>query len=260
MLNDRNKNLLLYHFIVFLYGFTSILGVLISLKALPIVIYRMLIGAAGLAIFFLIINPTYFRINKKVFKKVFFSGIIIGAHWVTFFYAIKISTISITLSMMSAGALITAFIDPVYNRKKISPYEIFFGCITIIGVVVIYKAEFEHLIGITIALFSAFLSSLFTILNRDLVKRNNFITLSFYELLIGGVACLIFYFLTNEFKLLDFELKGFDFLWIFILGIICTSFAFNVSIKVLRHLSSFTVMMIINLEPIYGIILSLIHI
>ena len=78
----------------------------------------MLIGAIGLAIFFLIINPTYFRINKKVFIKVFFSGIIIGAHWVTFFYAIKISTISITLSMMSAGALITAFIDPIYNRKK----------------------------------------------------------------------------------------------------------------------------------------------
>ena len=256
MLNDRNKNLLLYHFIVFLYGFTSILGALISLKALQIVIYRMLIGAIGLAIFFLIINPTYFRINKR-FLKSFFSGIIIGAHWVTFFYAIKISTISITLSMMSAGALITAFIDPVYNRKKISPYEIFFGCITIIGVIVIYRAEFEYFIGITIALLSAFLSSLFTILNRNLVRRNNFITLSFYELLIGGVACLILYFLTNDFKSFDFELKGYDFLWILILGIICTSYAFNVSIKVLRHLSSFTVMMIINLEPIYGIILSI---
>ena len=92
------------------------------------------------------------------------------------------------------------------------------------------------------------MSSLFTILNRDLVKKNNFITLSFYELLIGGVACLIFYLLTNEFKLFDFELKGYDFLWILILGIICTSYAFNVSIKVLRHLSSFTVMMIINLR------------
>ena len=125
MLNDRNKNLLLYHFIVFLYGFTSVLGALISLDAIPIVIYRMFTGAIGLAIFFLIFNPTYFRINKKIFKKVFFSGIIIGAHWVTFFYAIKISTVSITLSMMSAGALITAFIDPVYNRKKISLYEIF---------------------------------------------------------------------------------------------------------------------------------------
>ena len=158
MLNVREKNLILYHFIVFLYGFTSILGALISLEALPIVIYRMLIGALGLAIFFLIINPTYFRIDKKVFKKVFFSGIIIGAHWVTFFYAIKISTISITLSMMSAGALITAFVDPVYNRKKISPYEIFFGCITIVGVILIYSAEFEHLIGITIALFVSKLS------------------------------------------------------------------------------------------------------
>ena len=257
MLNDRSKNLLLYHFVVFLYGFTSILGGLISLKALPIVIYRMLIGATGLAIFFLIVNPAYFSINRKVFIKVFFSGIIIGAHWVTFFYAIKISTISITLSMMSAGALITAFIDPLYNRKKISPYEIFFGCITIIGVTIVYRAEFEHFIGITVALFSAFLSSLFTILNRSLVRKNNFITLSFYELLIGGVGCIVFYFLTNEFKSLDFELKGYDFLWILILGIICTSFAFNLSIKVLRYLSSFTVMMIINLEPIYGIILSI---
>ena len=257
MLNDRKKNLLLYHFIVFLYGFTSILGALISLQALPIVIYRMFIGALGLAIFFLIINPSYFRLNKKFLKKVFFSGIIIGAHWVTFFYAIKISTISITLSMMSAGALITALIDPIYNRKKISIYEIFFGCITIMGVIIIYRAELQHLIGITIALFSAFLSSLFTILNRSLVRENNFTTLSFYELLIGGVVCLIFYLITNGYKSSDFELKGYDFLWVLILGFLCTSYAFNVSIKVLRHLSSFTVMMIINLEPIYGIILSI---
>tara|TARA_B100000963_G_scaffold59246_1_gene47262 strand:+ start:7121 stop:8014 length:894 start_codon:yes stop_codon:yes gene_type:complete len=257
MLNDRKKNLLLYHFIVFLYGFTSILGELISLQALPIVIYRMLIGALGLAILLLVINPTHFRVNKKFLKKVFFSGIIIGAHWMTFFYAIKISTISITLSMMSAGALITALIDPIYNRKKISHYEIFFGCITIIGVIIIYRAELQHLIGITIALFSAFLSSLFTILNRTLVRENNFMTLSFYELLIGGVVCLIFYLITNGYKPSDFELKGNDLLWILILGFICTTYAFNVSIKVLRYLSSFTVMMIINLEPIYGIILSI---
>ena len=159
--------------------------------------------------------------------------------------------------MMSAGALITALIDPIYNRKKISIYEIFFGCITIMGVIIIYRAELQHLIGITIALFSAFLSSLFTILNRSLVRHNNFTTLSFYELLIGGVVCLIFYLVINEFNLSDFEPKGFDFFWILILGLICTSYAFNVSIKVLRYLSSFTVMMIINLEPIYGIILSI---
>ena len=257
MLSDRKKNLVLYHFIVFLYGFTSILGALISLEAIPIVIYRMLIGALGLAIFFLITKPIFFRIDKIFLIKIFCSGIILGAHWVTFFYAIKISSISITLSMMSSGALITAFIDPIFNRKKISFYEIFFGVIAIVGIIVIYRAEFQHLRGIIIALSSAFLSSLFTIFNRSLVKKNNFLTLSFYELLIGGVVCLIFYLVMNEFNLSDFELKGFDFFWILILGLICTSYAFNVSIKVLRYLSSFTVMMIINLEPIYGIILSI---
>ena len=85
MLNDRKKNLILYHFIVFLYGFTSILGALISLEAIPIVIYRMLIGALGLAIFFLITKPIFFRIEKMFLIKIFCSGIILGAHWVTFF-------------------------------------------------------------------------------------------------------------------------------------------------------------------------------
>lgn len=257
MQSDRNKNLLHFHFIVLLFGFTSVLGALISLAALPLVIYRMGLAALGLAIFFLIFHPHYFRLAKPMWGKVVLGGIVIGVHWVTFFYAIKIAGVSLALSMMATGALITAILDPIISRRRILGYELLFGGITALGIMLIYQAEFEQIKGISIALFSAFLSSVFTILNGQMVKEARPITLSFYELTVGTLVGIAAAFLTNQLTLEAFELQGWDFLWILMLSLLCTSYAFNVSIKVMRHLSSFTIMMVINLEPIYGILLSL---
>ncbi|MEO2100289.1 MAG: DMT family transporter, partial [Flavobacteriaceae bacterium] len=256
MQSDRNKNLLHFHFIVLLFGFTSVLGALISLAALPLVIYRMGLAALGLAIFFLIFHPHYFRLAKPMWGKVVLGGIVIGVHWVTFFYAIKIAGVSLALSMMATGALITAILDPIISRRRILGYELLFGGITALGIMLIYQAEFEQIKGISIALFSAFLSSVFTILNGQMVKEARPITLSFYELTVGTLVGIAAAFLTNQLTLEAFELQGWDFLWILMLSLLCTSYAFNVSIKVMRHLSSFTIMMVINLEPIYGILLS----
>ena len=257
MQSDRSKNLLLYHFVVVIFGFSSVLGVLISLDAIPLVIYRMGLAALGLAIFFILYNPKYFILKTSMWSLVFIGGVIIAIHWATFFYAIKIAGVSLTLSMMATGAFMTAMLEPLLIKRKVLIYEIFFGGFTALGVGLIFNAEFEEFQGILIALFSAFLSALFTILNNQMVKKAHPITLSFYQLLIGaGVG--IFYALSfGNYSLNDFQLEDWDFVWIFILAFVCTSYAFNVSIKVMKHLSSFTIMMIINLEPIYGILLSL---
>ena len=257
MQSVRGKNLLLFHFIVLLFGFTSVLGALISVSALPLVIYRMGLAAIGLALFFLIFHPNYFYLPKRLWGEVILGGVVIGVHWVTFFYAIKIAGVSLALSMMATGALITAILDPLFSRRKILGYELIFGGLTTIGISLIYQAEFEHKLGISIALLSAFLSSLFTILNGKMVVKARAITLSFYELAVGFIVGLLVTFFSDEITIQSFELKKYDIIWIFILAFLCTSYAFNISIKVMRHLSSFTIMMVINLEPIYGIILSL---
>ena len=257
MQNDRSKNLLLYHFVVVIFGFSSVLGVLISLDAIPLVIYRMGLAALGLAIFFILYNPKYFILKTSMWSSVFLGGVIISIHWATFFYAIKIAGVSLTLSMMATGAFMTAMLEPLLIKRKVLIYEIFFGGFTALGVGLIFNAEFEELQGILIALFSAFLSALFTILNNQMVKKAHPITLSFYQLLIGAGVGIFYALFFGNYSLNDFQLEDWDFVWILILAFICTSYAFNVSIKVMKHLSSFTIMMIINLEPIYGILLSL---
>lgn len=257
MLDVRTKSLIQYHFIVFIFGFSSVLGALINLNAIPLVIYRMVIASLGLAIYFGLYHRSYFNLDKSLWLKVILGGIIIGIHWVTFFHAIKVAGVSLSLSMMATGAFITAMIDPLVNKRKILSYELFFGGLIALGVGLIFQAEYEHLYGISIALISAFLSSVFTILNTQMVKNCRAITLSFYELLVGALIGMLFVLFSGQFSLEAFQLKEYDILWIFLIALVCTSYAFNISIKIMQHLSPFTVMLIINLEPVYGILLSL---
>ena len=257
MLNDRSKSLLQYHLMVLIFGFSSVLGALISLSAIPLVIYRMGLASIGLAFYFILYKPQYFYLSRKMWGKVFIGGIIIAIHWVTFFYAIKIAGVSLTLSMMATGAFITSIIEPLFINRKILLYEILFGGLTAIGVGLIFNAEFEQFKAILIALFSAFLSALFTILNNQMVKKVIPITLSFYQLLVGALVGIIYVFFFGEYAFNDFQLNEYDWIFILILSWFCTSYAFNISIKVMKHLSAFTIMMIINLEPIYGILISL---
>ena len=257
MQDVRTKSLIHFHFIVFIFGFSSVMGALCSLDAIPLVIYRMVLASLGLAIYFALFHRSFFKLEKDLWCKVILGGIIIGIHWVTFFHAIKVAGVSLTLSMMATGAFITAMIEPLINRRKVLGYELLFGGLIALGVGMIFQAEFEHLYGISVALVSAFLSSVFTILNAQMVKKGRAITLSFYELIVGAVVGLVFVLFSGQYTLTAFELNQWDWLWILLIAWVCTSYAFNVSIKVMQHLSPFTIMLIINLEPVYGILLSL---
>ena len=257
MQDDRARSLITYHFIVVIFGFSSVLGALCSLDAIPLVIYRMLLASLGLALYFGIFHRSYFKLDRSLWLKVFYGGVIIGLHWVTFFHAIKVAGVSLTLSMMATGAFITAMIEPLINKRKVLGYELGFGGLIALGVGLIFQAEFEHLYGISIALISAFLSAIFTILNTQMVKHGRAITLSFYELVVGSLVGILFVLFSSQYNIEAFQLKQWDLLWILLIAWVCTSYAFNISIKVMQHLSPFTVMMIINLEPVYGILLSL---
>jgi len=249
-----NKNLLILHFTVFIWGFTSILGALISISSVQLVWYRVLIAALSLFVYFKF-NSTGLRVNKKMFSSLFFTGGLVGAHWILFFQAIKSSTVPVTLVCLSSLALFTAIFEPLFSKKRIAKLEILAGSLIIVGIVIIFKFETRYTTGIICGLLSAMCASLFAIINSKQVKIIQPQVIAFYELL--GALCWISLFMlfTHGFNS-SMMLKKNDIIYLLILGTICTSLAYVAGVSVMREISAFKVALITNLEPVYGILMS----
>jgi len=255
MPSDNLKSYLHLHLIVFIWGFTAILGALITLDALPLVWFRMLFAVGFIAVY-LVFKKIRLRISIKTALQFLFAGLIIALHWFTFFKAIKISNISLTLACLSTGAFFTSLLEPIFYGKKIVWYEVFFGLLVVFGLYIIFNVEGNYFYGMLIALSSAFLSALFAVINSKFVKEHDPIVISFYELS-GSVVFFTFLLLfSHSFSTTFFSLSAKDLMYLMILSSVCTAYAFIASTSIMKFLSPYTVMLTINLEPIYGIILA----
>ena len=246
------------HFLVFIAGFTAILGELIVNPSEIIVWHRMLI-ASILTAFFMLITKRSFKINLKLLLKYSVLGLVIALHWITFFEAIEQSNISLTLAMFSTAAFFTSILEPLLFKRKVIIYEVVLGFIVIAGVSIIFNAEFKYLYGIILGIFSALFASLFSVLNGIMIKNDNAIKISFYEFISGVIFITIYIFFSSD--LSDLYIDDFlslNYLYIFLLGTICTAYAFIASVYLLKFISPYSVVLTYNLEPIYGIILALI--
>jgi len=249
-----NKNLVILHFTVFIWGFTGILGALISIPAVDLVWYRVLIASLSLFLYFKF-NKTAFKVNRKTFFQLAFTGALVGGHWILFFAAIKLSTVAVTLVCLSSITLFTAIFEPLINKKKISKLEILAGSLIIIGIILVFKFETQYTKGIIFGLISAVFASLFAIINSRQVKKYEAPVIAFYELSGAFVWISIYLVFTNGFNHTLF-LKNADIGYLLILGTICTSLAYVAGVSVMRELSAFRVALITNLEPVYGILLA----
>lgn len=256
MQNDNLKSYLHLHVIVFIWGFTAILGKLISLEALDLVWYRMLF-ASVIMTFVVLLSKEKVKVPFNVLIGFIVSGIIIAAHWLTFYQAIKVSNVSITLACLSTGAFFASILEPIFYKRKVIWYELLFGVIVVIGLGIIFNVETKYTTGIYLAVTSAFLSALFSVINGKYAKEYNPNIISLYELSSGVFFISIYLFFAGSFTPAFFALSINDLIWLFLLSSICTAYAFSASVKVMKFLSPFTVMLTINLEPIYGIILAL---
>lgn len=259
MLGDKLKNYLHLHLLVFIAGFTAILGKLITIKAIPLVWFRMLI-AGLLMLAYIKLMRIKLNISLKTFFKFGLAGIIVALHWITFFGAIDVSNVSITLVMFSTGAFFASFIEPIIYKRKIIWYEILFGVIVIIGVSIIINTEFKYINGITLGVISAFLSSLFAVINGKFVEEHDASMISFYEFICGVVFISIYLvFAADGFtKENFFVLSTKDWIYISILASVCTAYAFIGSVHIMRYISPYTVVLTYNLEVVYGIVLALV--
>ena len=247
-----SRNLIILHITVFIWGFTGILGALISIEATYLVWYRVLIAFISLYAYFRI-RKISIRVSSETFFKLFFTGAIVALHWILFFHSIKSSTVSVALVSLSSLTLFTAILEPLLKKQKISRLEVVTGVLIISGIYMIFTFESQYTFGIICGLLSALCASIFSIINSKQIQNRPAPIISFYEL-IGAWVWVSVYLLISKGLKAPVSLNFSDLTY----GTVCTSLAYVAGVAVMKELSAFRVALITNLEPVYGIILAFI--
>ncbi|RLZ10680.1 DMT family transporter [Faecalibacter macacae] len=243
-------------FLVLLWGFTGLFGKLVTISALPMVWYRMSIAA--LAIFIYIKwKKQSVTVSKKHLFQLLGIGVIVGLHWFTFYQSIKVSNVAIALSTLSLGALFTSIIEPIIFRRKVVLSEIILATIVSACVIWIFQASPEYKLGIIYGAICSFLSALFSVLNSTFKDEVKPASITFYEM-IGG-------FIMINLLMIGFQPDTFtevinvgwsNFIWLVLLGVFFTAFAQIEFVNLYQYFTPYTILLNVNLEPIYGIILA----
>jgi len=255
-MSNNLKYQFLLHFIVLIWGFTGILGDLISLDSYEITFFRT--GIAFLSLIVLgIIFPPKSSLTTRQFFWLLGTGVIVGLHWITFFYSVKIS-LSIAVVCMSASTLFTSFLEPIIFNRKFLISELILSIIVSIGIFIIFGFELQFTLAIIIGLISAFFSALFNVLNGTFVKTMPSQSITKYEMLGGFLTASVFLYATNNLSSQTFTISLMDWMWLLILALVCTTFAFIASIWVMKFVTPFTVSISVNMEPLYTIVIALI--
>lgn len=254
-LSTTNKDLFVLHLTVIVWGFTGILGRLISIGAIQLVWYR--VGIAGLTLLiYFFVSKRNLKVTKQQLIQYFLTGGIVATHWILFFYAIKVSTVSVALVALSAATLFTSILEPIFKKKHILIQDVIIGLIIISGIFMIFKFESQYTLGIAVGLLSAVASALFATINSMLVQKQDARVIGVYELCGAFIWVSVFRLFDGSIFTENFQLSGEDWLYLLVLGTICTALAYVAGVTVMRSLSAFRVALVTNLEPVYGILLA----
>lgn len=250
---ENRKHYIILHCVIFIWGFTGIMGKLIEADEFLIVLYRVLIAFVSLFAFMLFLKKDRRILSAKTTWQTLGVGILVALHWFTFYTSIKLSTASLAIICLSTASLHVAWIEPLVMKRKFRWSEMVIGLVIIGGIFLIVKdssstAEYE---AIVYGLFSALFAALFSSFNGKLATKEKASKITLYEMFSGLITMLILIGFTQDVSLEYFVVSWNDVWWLLFLGIICTSVAFLLTVEVTKHLGAFTVAMSINMEPIY---------
>lgn len=254
------KDYIKLHFIVFLWGFTAVLGLLITLPPVEMVFYRTLLAAIGLYILLKMWKKPM-RVSRRAFITIFLTGTLIAAHWIFFFLSARVSTASVCLAGMATCSLWTSFIEPLFNKRSIKLFEVGLGLLVLVGLYIIFSFEFDHSLGLILAIISAILAAIFSVINGQLTHRHNPYVITMYEMAGACISIVIFFpiylYFFSDSKALVLIPTPMDWVYLGILALVCTVYAYSVSVEIMKNLSAYAVNLTVNLEPVYGILLAL---
>jgi drug/metabolite transporter (DMT)-like permease len=249
------------HFIVFLWGFSAILGALVSIPAVEMVFARSLFAIAGMACV-VFLSRGSFRVSTTEFIYLIGIGFIVAIHWISFFGSARIANVSVSLIGFATNSLWAALLEPLFNKTRIKKFELLLGCCVITGLIIIFSFNFDYQFGLALGVIAGFTSALFSIFNSRLVKRISSLTITFYEMVgaaLGIALFLPFYkYYWAENQSLQLIPQGWDWLWIILLSLVCSVYAYTVAVELMKRLSVFVIQLSLNLEPIYGMIMAIV--
>lgn len=243
------------HLIVFLWGFTAILGKLIHANAQILVFYRMLFAAIFLFVFIRVYKKESIKVSKKIFFQLAAIGVAMALHWYCFFYSIKVSNVSIALSCLSLSTLFASILEPIIFKRKIDVSEVVMGTVIVACILLIFKTEFHFKEGIIYGIFCAIFGTIFSVFNGKMFGKTSSGNIIFYEIFCGWFVLMLFYLFSGQIFQMD-EINYRDMALICLLASVFTAFPMLESVKLMKYISPFTLILTVNLEPVYGIILA----
>jgi len=247
------------HIAVLLFGFTAILGDLIQLSAVMIVWWRVLITCISL-LYFVKFGKKLKSIPRDKILKFLGVGVLVGLHWITFYGAVKLSNASVALICFASTSLFTSFLEPAILGRAIEKLQVVMGLMIIPGMwLIVNTVDTNMMNGIYVGLLSALLAAIFSTLNKRLIDDADSYSITFLEL--GSawifISILLPILIWNGSDFL-FWPSTMDWVYLIILALLCTTLAYILSLRALKHVSAFVANLTINLEPVYGILLAIV--
>ena len=251
------RSYLILHLCVFIWGFTAILGKLMSLEALPLVWWR--VALSSIILFFVVGRSSRALPSRASILRLMGIGALIGMHWLSFYQAVKWSNASIGVAAFGTVSFFSAMVEPLVFGRRFVWYELLLGLFIIPGIWLISgDLDIQMQKGLAVGIFSAFLGALFTALNKREVDTHAHapFTMTFYEM-VGATAAASLALLLVQYDVKAMIPQPLDWLWLLILVVVCTLLTNYLVLGIMRHVTAFTVNLVTNLEPIYGIALAI---
>lgn len=254
---SHTSDYLKLHFIVLLWGSTAIFGKLISIPAVEMVFFRTLLATVGMIALILFTRGKLW-IPFRDAVKLISVGLLVGAHWIAFFASGQISTASVSLVGFATASFWTAILEPISNKQKIRPLEISLGILVVVGLYIIFQFDFNFFDGLLLGILSGLLLAIFAVINSHFIKHLPAHTITLYEMGGAFLFCLLFLPVYQLFwaEELNLSPSKMDWVYISILAIVCTVYAYSLGIELMKRISVFVIQLTLNLEPVYGIILA----
>jgi drug/metabolite transporter (DMT)-like permease len=245
------------HFCVLLWGFTAILGRVITLPALGLVWWRMLIVATamvfvrrfwkGLGVLPGRMIPVYAGI-----------GALVATHWLLFYSAIKLANASVAATSMALTPVFTALLEPPLVGRRFDVREILFGMGVIPGVLLVVGGTPELMrMGIAAGVGAAAAAAVFSSLNKRYVEDADPATVTGLEMAAGAVWLGLISALPGTDAVFVVP-EGRDIGYLLLLALGCTLLPYVLALVALRRLSAFSTNLAVNMEPVYAIILAIV--
>lgn len=255
-MTPRTTAWLQIHLCVLLWGFTAILGKLITLPALPLVWWRMVMVSTAL-----LVAPSVWRgvaaLPTRRIAAFAGVGVLVAAHWVTFYGAIKLANASVAATCMALCPVFLAAIEPAIARRRFATSELVLGIAAVPGVaLVVGGIPAEMLTGLAVGAVSALLASIFVAINKRLIEHAPPLTMTAIEMVSGAVVLTVIVSLMPAGRPAFMWPDRHDAILLVVLSLACTLLPFALSLVALRHISAFGSMLAVNLEPVYAIVLA----